>query len=1534
MACPHEILHELQFHDVLGCKGCRWPSPQHSILVVPQYRKFDDINLALVVDRFEPEGFGIDEFGKDHLSIPTDTLVHSQETILWDVNQTLPPLGQKIWLRNVIEGWNFPGDFDFLFGGSSMWLLVQPEIRNLQGLHFLELFAGGYGGWKQAFKHMSQQLKLPVQSVGIEVDPNNAVTYAITHSATLFSMRNDIPRDLFLRAIDDWIIHGNVLDERILPPLAQWGVHCMTISSPCQPWSGSTKTPSVERMDGLLLLQSFLLARWLRPPIILAEQVVGFKQHVHKPWIMKALVWIGYKLVWQFTLDVCEQIPTSRPRWLAMFVRVHASLPKHPFMPWPKESNISHDFVIQWPSMIRKHLLLSENVVRIASDPTFLRRFGDKLVGNPLEKRIFRQGQTFPTFMAMYGSQHLLSPDLLKQFGYHGHFIEDLSARHQCRFLHPAEIWLLHGCLVNAFVRSDLTTAWNTIGNCITVHHAVLAVMNACEKLGFSASPFVIFQSLRQDLMRASRIQWKHCEAALLLHPIGKPPADIFMNNVQQLMDETKEKFNMSNIWSPHVGIVQSFDSFLKDVDPPASLVSQEEESPVEATAKFDPVVKGKLIFQHFEIPFWFASSIEKELLEQIWGPHMCCSFLGNAEDGQMASICNPCIYLSNHQDELMLETPENKLCFPGICKAKDNAAIVLILEGCHTVIRCAVQSNLNELPIFMNDEGPWFDQFGSVDLTKPPKAGMILVKEPISREIPPADPTFLMAAFRNVQIRCFVDNRKGTINILIGGDLTSRVIVSEFWHKTISEGSCSQLGKRAFVRTSHDQHVVCFECTPPKSTTPPEHFLMTLAIQAFQSMCDDYSNHFAETDHQVKVVLKLDGSIIWVGKLSKDTTIGILTSMLQVGLLPIADGIPFRLINKGKNLASDTQLESLPETQHRQAILLHAVPELIGGGPAKQQQRSIQQSAIASTFLDHGYDLPWVSKTVETLINKFGLPKIQSITSQPMGSAKLKALIALCDEASIALPKASAPTSVSKNAAAPWNNQKKRRGDITIDPSDFTLVKGFFLNQDSTPCEQLSSLRAQCNGVIIVSPEQAAPWIQEGQKLSADELGMIVLGKMGISKNFDVHDVTFPCTNPDGQRVLLTGQMFQLGAKDVTFQKGDPKQVAHEDAQLVAITLFKQDWSSDDWNDVLHSTMPFIRSQLKQDGLEIPLSMWGKSMRNGKATASPLQATSLQVHATFTSSKIDKLLQRSGFNKMFLTPKQPDGRLCSSYKIIWIEGDLCKVSALSAQCSACLGLVRGKTSLGLRFKDADFATAWSVLHPSLPLPAKSSGDQIYKIEGLPFGCTADMIQKWAKATTWDCVPFRAMGPQSWLVRTDVLPPEGVPMFNTHPVLIRHLPPRQTQQPPLLLGPRPKVSDKAEHGQNLAVDPWASWKGPRLTPSAASAPSRSIDGPVEAKFKAQAEQISMLQDDLKKINAMHEKQSQRVEKKFEQIEAQQNQHMDQVKQCFNDLTTRFEDSIAKSLRHSTKAMDDRFGELKALFQNSNKRPASPDHPMD
>ena len=476
----------------------------------------------------------------------------------------------------------------------------------------------------------------------------------------------------------------------------------------------------------------------------------------------------------------------------------------------------------------------------------------------------------------------------------------------------------------------------------------------------------------------------------------------------------------------------------------------------------------------------------------------MCCTFLGNAENGQLARICNPSIDINFGKGESakMIEPQQTT-------EEVGSALIVLALDGCHTLLGCSGISNLIDLPIILNDKGPWFDQYGQVDVQESPKDGMILLKHQILCGTPPADPPFLMAAFRNVKISSAIDNQNGLINIIIEGDLTSRVVIAEFWQNAIVAGSCSNLGKTASVCVQNDQHIVSFACVSSRSTIPPNYFLKTLAIQAFRSMCDDFSRHFAEAAQFAKVIIKWDGNVIWDGELDHDTSIAILSAILQMGLWPCLNGKPVRLINKGRKLPPDTQLKSISETKHRQAILLHAVPELTGGGPSKQQQRSIQQSAVASVLLDHGYELSWVSKTVEILVNKFGLPKIQSITSLPMGSAKLRALTALCEEASIVIPKPSAPTSQAKISAAPWNNSKKRRGDTPIDPCDFTLVKGFFLNQDSTPCEQRSSLRAQCNGVILVTPEQAAPWIQEGRKLSADELGMIVLGKIGISKAF-----------------------------------------------------------------------------------------------------------------------------------------------------------------------------------------------------------------------------------------------------------------------------------------------------------------------------------------------------------------------------------------------------------------------------------------------
>ncbi|CAL1147013.1 unnamed protein product [Cladocopium goreaui] len=262
-----------------------------------------------------------------------------------------------------------------------------------------------------------------------------------------------------------------------------------------------------------------------------------------------------------------------------------------------------------------------------------------------------------------------------------------------------------------------------------------------------------------------------------------------------------------------------------------------------------------------------------------------------------------------------------------------------------------------------------------------------------------------------------------------------------------------------------------------------------------------------------------------------------------------------------------DTSVDQLPMNARRQATLIHAVMAIRGGGQGtKMQQRAVQQNALASTLLDHGFNLTWTTKAVETIMDKFGLGKLQSVNSQPMGNAKIQAIFALCKDAGIAIPEPAKPKSGNDIPGSLTQRRKKRASDFKLNPADYTLVEGFFTKEDGSQMPQMSQLAPQSCGICLQTVSQAEVWVREGQKLSADELGLLVLGPIQVPAGLTSEEITFPCFNNDNQMVLITATLIQLGAKTIQHKQGDPKQVPSETCSLVAVTLYREDWQDDDW--------------------------------------------------------------------------------------------------------------------------------------------------------------------------------------------------------------------------------------------------------------------------------------------------------------------------------------------------------------------------------
>ena len=192
-----------------------------------------------------------------------------------------------------------------------------------------------------------------------------------------------------------------------------------------------------------------------------------------------------------------------------------------------------------------------------------------------------------------------------------------------------------------------------------------------------------------------------------------------------------------------------------------------------------------------------------------------------------------------------------------------------------------------------------------------------------------------------------------------------------------------------------------------------------------------------------------------------------------------------------------------------------------------------------------------------------------------------------------------------------------------------------------------------------------------------------------------------------------------------------------------VAFILWREDWAPEEWTQILDTTTPFVLNVFQTAGCaQMIESTWGRSLRNSV----------LPEH-------LIAVLQASGFNKIFCTPKASNGRQDLLFRIIWTDGDLPRLTTLSKQTSGCIGLAKGRHGMGLRCRQE----AWKVICPSKDIPPDLQGATWIKIQPLPFGTSKDMLLQWALTCKWSIQPIRQGGATAWLIAScEPIPERGL----------------------------------------------------------------------------------------------------------------------------------------------------------------------------
>eukprot|EP00438_Fugacium_kawagutii_P012152 Skav200038 [mRNA] locus=scaffold337:123643:125889:+ [translate_table: standard] len=614
----------LQSHDPVGIRDGKL-TPRSYLMVEVTHRLFTEDDLRLVGKLYAPEAFWSSALGRATMDVPGDREFLPTETIFWNSMQPLPPLSKKLWFFDVMESDRTLQDPHLLrmcytYGPDSSWTQVPCQASDdltSQPIRVVEMFAGGFGGWKASWDVIAKAVKSTVHTLAIEQDVDIAKNYAISHSAKFVPREADL--GLYSFHEGNWILQKTIGDDELNPVLAAYQPHVVSISSPCPPWSSAGTAPGLDSTDGLLLPKALMHLRWARPTVVLLEQVAGIKRHPHFAVIIDVMKMLGYTVVWHKVIDLSQQAQPARPRWLALALRIRAEVHICPFQMWPNQ--------VAWEAC-RLHLTGStlealkpvQEVLAIAGNFRFVKNPAPAMNRTQeavLELRTYDDGDQLPVFMARYGSQHAFSEQYLAEYGYFGCFLREPAFEAGRRFFAPAEIAVMHGVWDHTYLPLSNTDAWLIAGNQISVPHALLLTGNACRFLGIDLEIAELFKCYHEHKLVASQAAMHDMPGGYMIAHHDASFHETFHEAVADLLGHNA--FAPTEFWTPAHGICNAAPLAGLAHDMPATAVSQQTVSEDEELTSGSPLLKAHIQLDESHQEFWFSPALTVKDLEWIW---------------------------------------------------------------------------------------------------------------------------------------------------------------------------------------------------------------------------------------------------------------------------------------------------------------------------------------------------------------------------------------------------------------------------------------------------------------------------------------------------------------------------------------------------------------------------------------------------------------------------------------------------------------------------------------------------------------------------------------------------------------------------------------------------------------------------------------------------------------------------------------------------------------------------------------------------
>ena len=1433
---------------------------------------------------------------------------------------------------------------------------------NKRGLRVIEMFSGGFGGWHACIKAIGSQQQYHTQVVGIEIDWNACKAYCHNHEAGM--LQGEVPWGFLIRNHQHWAIHASVESDTWLEALSAWRPHVAVMSPPCTSFSRAGFTRGLDTAPGKAFIHAIHKVRAINPPYVAIENVPGITASKDYQVIMDELKKAGYALHHAGIYDVGDLMPTTRSRWLAVLQRAD-DVPQHrmTMQKWQERSCSlsSAGVIVQWSAETIESLRLTPQEQKTYSDPkkapgaAYGNRIG-QTPGQVMQSRTRHPGDKAPTIMCQYRNQHNLPEHLLQSKGLMGTFIQDQGAP---RWWTPIEGHMMHGGMDSIYVDHQMDISWKHCGNAITPLHAALPVLAILGTLDKSRTYQIcdIIQKSDQTRLRGDNIESHEITGGTLylrsdlqdkedkienarqraktfasFEHVYKLPPQTYISpdgHVQHFhrdrADPEEEPLPRHHGFNPkrlHEAIIERNEKQRKteerDIEDhieecrddqrasssPASTTRETEIDPDTSTTT-DTIpfeMTRDVCFSMAQGSAWgkVAYEIEAHEIESIW-------------NGQIRVALHP----FQHWDVQMPFEDNNPVVFNEI-EATD---ICLVREEEDIIKKIDPQRPLQE-----QTQGKWYDAIHREMPAHQVRGPALLSTEAYMQPGWTAETKIPWEELQETDIAFYHMQPAGALAMSVKGSLAARHDTMDFWTQLLTMQAMSTMGHVAMVKPGTDTDLWLIA---PKGTTipaPQNIVRIALSIQAMRRLMQSHV-----PNEGIEVTIKMQGATLWQGKVGLNHPLEDIQQKLQYAMKPWTGSRKIRIVTAGKTVWTPTTLQELSQARQVSTGSFQKWHTRGGGGPpAKAVHQIHTKNQVATILLTEGNDVHWVTEAVTKLLTKYGIQKMTAAIAGTSDQAR-EAILKMCHEADM-------PMQESAAKVATYQEVKKRplkrlqRAHIEINPAEYTICDGYITDDQKAPLPQIREIRGKKSGVCIMTPSQAETWIRAGTLISADPLAMAVVG-ITHPGQLDSEQIELPVTDTQGRQVLLACTLIQLGGTHAQVNEAHNHKIKTEDVQIVAWTYWADEFSSAEWQRVASKPEQVLKEKMDEEGINNAiLSAWGKSARKERQPTTPAQATSIQIHTTVPVQKIAEIMRASGYCHIYATPKDPEGRIDSTWKIIWLPGNREDVISATASVPQIHGLVKGPKGYGVRTTKADFDQVWKTLKPQEAVPSDIELQHVYRAEPFPHGCKAENVVQWGAAFGWAIRPIKSLGAKCWLIGAGTPKPPGIQMFNGTPIVMKLLPPKQSKEAmPILAGPRPTRDHKSQAGSHVGqqqIDPWQKHIDKHgttgIAPTQVPTPQHAsnIAGPTETRFKAYDAKLDSMQA---KLDALAQSTDQRLidaEKRETQFQKTVHQEMTKHQQDMTRMHQELTASVAQQFMQSDQKLDTTLQELKRMFQLS------------